>query len=154
MAFVAKIRLALLQRIVIVFCFNYLSLAFSPHPMRSILAAFFIMSSCSVMAQVAQACCTYCECLSCADVETCPDADVYPDRDPPGTGPHTCQTGGTEACGVDSPIKVCDSYAENNSNGGVCVPIDGGLGFLIAGGLGMGVLGIRRRKEELVLEAA
>ncbi len=33
-----------------------------------------------------------------------------------------------------------------------CVPIDGGLGFLIAGGLGMGVLGVRRRKE-LELEA-
>lgn len=30
---------------------------------------------------------------------------------------------------------------------GGCIPIDGGLGFLIAGGLGMGVLGVRRRKE-------
>ena len=33
-----------------------------------------------------------------------------------------------------------------------CIPIDGGLGFLIAGGLGIGVIGIRRRKEELELE--
>ena len=52
------------------------------------------------------------------------------------------------------------SYWENNTLGvtgkpggaGGCIPIDGGLGFLIAGGLSIGVIGIRRRKEELELE--
>ena len=44
------------------------------------------------------------------------------------------------------------SISASNPNG--CIPIDGGLGFLIAGGLGIGVIGIRRRKEGLELERA
>ena len=57
----------------------------------------------------------------------------------------------------------CSTWWENNTAGVTgsdrgdgaptdCIPIDGGLGFLIAGGLGFGVIGIRRRKEELELE--
>ena len=58
----------------------------------------------------------------------------------------------------------CMTFYQNNTEGvvtdesettfgpGGCIPIDGGVGFLIAGGLGIGVIGIRRRKEELELE--
>ena len=51
----------------------------------------------------------------------------------------------------------CNFWYENSSQATGytypdCIPIDGGLGFLIAGGLGIGVMGIRRRKEELELE--
>ena len=46
---------------------------------------------------------------------------------------------------------VTDESVTTYGPGG-CIPIDGGLGFLIAGGLGIGVIGIRRRKEELELE--
>ena len=72
--------------------------------------------------------------------------------------------GGNEVCGVNHPTTTCSSFWENNTSGvvtdessttygaGGCIPIDGGLGFLIAGGLGIGVFGIRRRKEELELE--
>ena len=71
----------------------------------------------------------------------------------PGTAdPSFCQLGGCENC-QEGP-NACSSWTENYYAGADdgCVPIDGGLGFLIAGGLGMGVLGVRRRKE-LELEA-
>ncbi len=76
----------------------------------------------------------------------------------PGTAdPSICNPGGCQNCEVNTPTE-CSSWTENyygpfqNGVDQGCVPIDGGLGFLIAGGLGMGVLGVRRRKE-LELEA-
>ena len=90
-------------------------------------------------------CCYDCTCKYCGDVEVCagiPEAD-----------PAVCNLGGCGNC-EPGPTTECSSWTENYfvdpSEG--CVPIDGGLGFLIAGGLGMGVLGVRRRKE-LELEA-
>jgi len=64
-----------------------------------------------------------------------------------------CVDGGCNNCGTNHPT-LCESWTQNYYAGvdAGCVPIDGGLGFLIAGGLGMGVLGVRRRKE-LELEA-
>ena len=72
---------------------------------------------------------------------------------------------GANVCGNDLPAgeTPCTKFWENNTQGvssdgqqpsdpNGCIPIDGGLGFLIAGGLGIGVIGIRRRKEELEVE--
>ena len=93
------------------------------------------------------ACCGTCSCLLCSQVADCvllPAAD-----------PSNCNVGGCDNCGVQlGPTAECASWTENYYVGtdAGCVPIDGGLGFLIAGGLGMGVLGVRRRKE-LELEA-
>ena len=95
-------------------------------------------------------CCYDCTCYLCTDVSIC-EGQV-------GASPSLCQLGGCENCGTDHPNDLCDSWTWNYYGPyqmGIdqfCVPIDGGLGFLIAGGLGMGVLGVRRRKE-LELEA-
>ena len=106
----------------------------------------------SVTAQTAADCCYNCTCAYCSEFPTCAFAES------PHDTPEGCLPGGTNTCGVTLP---CESYWENNTLGvtsdqpggpGGCIPIDGGLGFLIAGGLGIGVLGIRRRKEELELE--
>ena len=96
-------------------------------------------------------CCDDCTCYTCGDVAIC-ENNVGPGG--PGTAdPSICNLGGCENCG-GSPTTECSSWTENYYSGvdEGCVPIDGGLGFLIAGGLGMGVLGVRRRKE-LELEA-
>lgn len=89
-------------------------------------------------------CCYDCTCLNCGDVFDCNDL--------PGADPANCQLGGCEKCesGPNECISWTQNYYVGTDEG--CVPIDGGLGFLIAGGLGMGVLGVRRRKE-LELEA-
>ena len=95
-----------------------------------------------------QPCCTDCTCVQCGAVAEC---EALPGAE---GNPANCVEGGTNVCGTDSGLPgppICASFAENNSEGGVCVPIDGGLGFLIAGGLGMGVIGTRRR-EKLTLE--
>ena len=92
-------------------------------------------------------CCYDCTCYTCSEVDACDNT--------PGSDYALCVPGGCGQCGVDSPgIDPCGSWTENYYAGSDegCVPIDGGLGFLIAGGLGMGVLGVRRRKE-LELEA-
>lgn len=91
-------------------------------------------------------CCYDCTCYTCAAVDVCLN-NVGPLGDPAG-----CQLGGCDKC--ESGPNECSSFTENYYAGTDegCVPIDGGLGFLIAGGLGMGVLGVRRRKE-LELEA-
>lgn len=99
-------------------------------------------------AQTPQGCCVDCTCLQCGAVAECET----------GVGelgnPANCVGGGTNVCGTDVPeADPCTDFAQNNSNGGVCVPIDGNLGFLIVGGLGMGLLGMRRRQEDLVFEA-
>ncbi len=97
-------------------------------------------------------CCFDCTCYTCADAAIC-ENNVGPLGDYAN-----CVLGGCENCGTDHPSDLCDSWTWNyygpyqNGIDQGCVPIDGGLGFLIAGGLGMGVLGVRRRKE-LELEA-
>ena len=90
-------------------------------------------------------CCYDCTCYTCGDVSICAGL--------PGASPDSCQLGGCLNC-FEGPTTGCTSWTENYYDGADdgCVPIDGGLGFLIAGGLGMGVLGVRRRKE-LELEA-
>ncbi|MDB4787210.1 hypothetical protein OAG26_00725 [Flavobacteriales bacterium] len=94
-------------------------------------------------------CCETCSCLTCGAVAECENLPGNP-------SPETfCLDGGCSNCGTNHPTNGdCTSWTENYYNGPdeACVPIDGGLGFLIAGGLGMGVLGVRRRKE-LELEA-
>jgi len=128
--------------------------------MKNFLLSLLVCLPASVFAQTAtectdaglpSSCCDDCTCLNCGDVAYC--AGI------PGADPSTnCFEGGCENCGVDHPTQTCSSWTENYygpEGVGVdqgCVPIDGGLGFLIAGGLGMGVLGVRRRKE-LELEA-
>lgn len=96
-------------------------------------------------------CCFDCTCFTCGQLETC---GVISDV-------NDCVPGGSNVCGdIDTP---CSTFWENNTEGvssngsqpsdpNGCIPIDGGLGFLIAGGLGMGVIGIRRRKEEADLK--
>ena len=99
-------------------------------------------------------CCYDCTCAYCADIASCSG---------PIVSEAECSRGGAEVCGVDHPTTTCSTFWENNTEGvqsdtpqptdpNGCIPIDGGLGFLIAGGLGIGVLGIRRRREELELE--
>ena len=90
-------------------------------------------------------CCYDCTCYTCGDVFNC--------QNQIGATPSLCQLGGCENC-LEGPTTGCATWTENYYLGADdgCVPIDGGLGFLIAGGLGMGVLGVRRRKE-LELEA-
>ena len=100
-------------------------------------------------------CCLDCSCAYCGDIKTCLESPFYSVSD--------CDPGGAGVCGVGGT--PCTTFWENNTLGvsgtdrgdGVpndCIPIDGGLGFLIAGGLGIGVVGIRRRKEEPLLKRA
>ena len=94
-------------------------------------------------------CCYDCSCLQCGAVAECENLPG------PEGSPSGCVSGGCNNCGAGHPTNdTCISWTENYYAGvdDDCVPIDGGLGFLIAGGLGMGVLGVRRRKE-LELEA-
>lgn len=97
-------------------------------------------------------CCTDCTCEWCVH-EACCEGN-------PNYSASTCTwTGVAGQCGtydsaihgpVDNSSGPCASFDENTT-GGQCVPIDGGLGFLIAGGLGMGVLGVRRRHQMYVV---
>ena len=102
-------------------------------------------------------CCDRCDCELCGDILSCYDG--------PFSDPANCLLGPN--CGFSQPAdtanqQACTTWWENslNVNGldrgdgapSDCIPIDGGLGFLIAGGLGIGVMGIRRRKEELEVE--
>ncbi|MDA9863814.1 hypothetical protein N9C70_01960 [Flavobacteriales bacterium] len=93
-------------------------------------------------------CCYDCTCRDCGSVAAC-ENNVGPLGDYAN-----CLSGGCGNCETGSPTTECESWTENYYLGADegCIPIDGGLGFLIAGGLGMGVLGVRRRKE-LELEA-
>ena len=90
-------------------------------------------------------CCYDCTCIQCGAQEICANL--------PGADPANCVGGFCNNC-FPGPTTECGSWTANYYSGTDlgCVPIDGGLGFLIAGGLGMGVLGVRRRKE-LELEA-
>jgi hypothetical protein len=100
-------------------------------------------------------CCASCECALCSSIAECflLEADE-------------CNQGGEGNCGINHPTTLCSYFWDNNtagvtndtpaspSNPTGCIPIDGGLGFLIAGGLGIGVLGIRRREGQDLLERA
>jgi len=101
-------------------------------------------------------CCLDCTCTFCGDILTCLESPFYDVID--------CDLNGANVCGVGTGT-LCSTFWENNTAGvngpdrgdGAptdCIPIDGGLGFLIAGGLGIGVVGIRRRKEEPLLKRA
>ena len=114
-------------------------------------------------------CCFDCTCSLCGDIISCYVVDELGNTSPFASLPEDCYKGGSEDCGINtSPVNLCSTYWQNNQSEvdgplrsgdppGVnvpddCIPIDGGLGFLIAGGLGIGVMGIRRRKEELEVE--
>ena len=88
-------------------------------------------------------CCDDCTCRYCWTVGCCQDNPTY-------TAAFCTWTGIAGDCGLGGGSGDCTTFADNNDNGGTCIPIDGGLVFLIAGGLGMGLVGIRRR-EQLVL---
>ena len=86
-------------------------------------------------------CCQDCTCRYCWTVGCCQDSPTYLEEN--------CTF--VSVCGNGEGETDCTDFAQQNNNGGVCIPIDGGLGFLIAGGLGMGVVGVRRRQSlELV----
>lgn len=97
-------------------------------------------------------CCQDCTCTLCGYQICCESGPL---------GPDNCNAGGTNACGIGTGT-TCTTWWQNTSLTGTdrgdgastdCIPIDGGLGFLIAGGLGIGVIGIRRRKDEIVKAA-
>lgn len=103
-------------------------------------------------------CCFTCTCAHCADLASCSGPILFPSE---------CDMDGANICGndIDAGQTPCTKFWENNTQGvssdgqqpsdpNGCIPIDGGLGFLIAGGLGIGVIGIWRRKEELEVECA
>jgi len=114
-----------------------------------------------VLGQVPE-CCETCSCTLCGDLAECVASpftpstycEQYQDNDPAGEG---CGTGATPCSQwYDNSVytgTTVDSYS-STSGTNPCIPIDGGLGFLIAGGIGMGVVGIRRRKGELELNRA
>ena len=123
--------------------------------------------ACVTMTQVPE-CCFECSCTLCGDLAQC---EAYGDIDPPNTSPaNVCKTYkendpvNGQGCGTDSdPLILCSEWYDNSSYTGTtvdsysstsgtnpCIPIDGGLGFLIAGGVGMGLFGIRRRKQEVL----
>ena len=121
--------------------------------MNRLVALFSAVAFCSVhFFSLGQAnpCCNDCTCLLCGEVESC--ANLPPSENPPAPADH-CVGGGFDNCGIDLP-SPCSSWTENKYSGSDegCVPIDGGLGFLIAGGLGMGVIGTRRRQRLELLE--
>ena len=102
-----------------------------------------------------QDCCLDCTCYLCSDIAACEQSPFHPVDE--------CDSGGAQNCGVDG--QLCTTFWENNTEGvqstipqptdpNGCIPIDGGLGFLIAGGLGIGIVGIRRRKEQPLLKRA
>ena len=106
-------------------------------------------------------CCLSCSCTLCGDLAACQDSPYTP-----STFCHQYPDPGGDGCGTGTP-DLCDEWYDNSSFTGTlvdsysstsgtnpCIPIDGGLGFLIAGGLGIGVIGIRRRNEGLQLQAA
>ena len=97
-------------------------------------------------------CCEDCSCSLCGDIMGCYVLEVTPFAEDPssfcGNGETTWWENNTSGVGgaIRSNPGDPGDVPEN------CIPIDGGLGFLIAGGLGIGVIGIRRRKEELEVE--
>ena len=104
----------------------------------------------------AQNCCENCTCRYCYQVGCCQDNPNYSEGDCGWQG----DVGG---CGIplesslgagDGGVALCSSFSQSNNNGGVCIPIDGELGFLILGGGAFGLLGLRRRRQFELLSAA
>lgn len=105
-------------------------------------------------------CCATCSCTLCGDLASCSLS--------PFNASITCTQFGGQGCGNEGGMVVaCSEWYDNSVYTGTtvnsysstsgtnpCIPIDGGLGFLIAGGLGIGVLGIRRREGQHLLERA
>lgn len=120
----------------------------------------WVLGANSIWAQYEE-CCQTCSCALCGDLQECIDG--------PSLAANCTSYGPGSGCGTDLS-DPCDEFYDNSQyvSGGYgqvdsysstsgtypCIPIDGGLGFLIAGGIGMGVIGIRRRKEELELKRA
>ena len=106
-------------------------------------------------------CCETCSCTHCGDLAECLGSPFLPED-----YCNQYNDGGTlVGCGIGAT--ACTEWYENSVYTGTtvdsysstsgtnpCIPIDGGLGFLIAGGLGIGVIGIRRRNDGLKLKAA
>lgn len=99
-------------------------------------------------------CCVDCTCTLCGDIQCCVGS-------PPTYTEAACALGGNNTCGTTGGGPTCSTYWENTSLSGSdrgdglpsdCIPIDGGLGFLVAGGFGIAAIGIRRRKDVLELE--
>ena len=127
---------------------------------RSIVVmAGLILAQASSYAQFGEVpeCCLECSCAFCGEIQDCLGSPFLPEDCNATQDPNSCGIGG---------VGLCSTFWQNNSEGvtgasvrpdGVptdCIPIDGGLGFWIAGGLGIGVIGIRRRKEEPEVECA
>ena len=104
-----------------------------------------------------QDCCLDCTCYLCGDIAACEQSPIHT--------PEECNSAGAFNCGTGDDEQPCTTFWENNTEGvqsdipqptdpNGCIPIDGGLGFLIAGGLGIGIVGIRRRKEQPLLKRA
>ena len=106
-------------------------------------------------------CCATCSCTLCGDLASCSLS--------PFNASITCTQFAGQGCGNEGGTVVpCTEWYDNTGLNGTplvdsysstsgtnpCIPIDGGLGFLIAGGLGIGVLGIRRREGQHLLERA
>lgn len=122
-----------------------------------LLVSFAIVLSGSVQTLLGQGdpatCCSDCTCTLCGDQLSCGFLL-----------PSDCDLGGDNRCGIGGD-SLC-TYIWQNSHlypAGVprgdgasdnCIPIDEGLGFLIAGGLGIGVIGIRRRSSRVELDCA
>ena len=115
---------------------------------------------------IAAECCFDCTCTLCGDLASClayEEIDEVENSPDSVCNQYLAGTPFEEGCGRGAvPCQewydnsyltgtTVDSYS-SMSGTNPCIPIDGGLGFLIAGGLGIGVIGIRRRKEELEVE--
>ena len=100
-------------------------------------------------------CCRDCTCFTCGQLATCGGPADPADCDLPEDGDGVCGVGTSTLCSEfweNNTEGVTNGSPASPTNPDGCIPIDGGLGFLIAGGLGMGVIGIRRRKEEAELK--
>ena len=124
----------------------------------STLFVLLLSPSRELRAQLAPECCSTCSCTLCGELAGC---KAYEDTPAPGSAPPSeeCSQFEGQGCGVSAT--PCNEWYDNSQYTGTtvdsysstsgtnpCIPIDGGLGFLIAGGLSLGVIGIRRRRDE------
>lgn len=103
-----------------------------------------------------ETCCETCSCTLCGNQLAC--YGLYGIFGPSDV----CNDGGEGNCGFGNSNGLCTTWWQNSTLTGTdrgdgastdCIPIDGGLGFLIAGALGMGVFCIRRREDGIGIEA-
>lgn len=128
---------------------------------RAILVCALLSGLFGVQAVYGQAepenCCQTCSCIYCTSIGECQALE-------PGFTPENLCTA-LEPGDCDKDGTPCDDWWDNGSvlvtsatprptDPTGCIPIDGGLGFLIAGGLGIGVLGIRRKDSQRLVERA